>query len=146
MIQSIFPWPGETSHWAAEKHARLSLNWRDPRLRNSDSQQLFGHSTASEPSEAVNYRVRATVRVPKFAIKRYKRAVGSADAAKIGERDMYFDPASGITTPPVYDRAALSPGHEVPGPTIVDQLGSTTVVYAAQRAVVGDYLNLIITP
>jgi len=107
-------------------------------------EQLFGHSAKTEPAEAVNYRVRATVRVPKFSMKRHDRAAGPASDAKIGEREVYFDRASGMTPTPVYDRALLAPGHEVAGPAVVEQLDSTTVVYPGQRAVVDDYRNLVI--
>ena len=107
-------------------------------------EQLFGHSAKSEPAEAVNYRVRATVRAPKFSMQRGGRAAGPASDAKIGEREVYFDRASGMTPAPVYDRALLAPGHEVAGPAVVEQLDSTTVVYPGQRAVVDDYRNLVI--
>ena len=108
-------------------------------------EQLFGHSAKGEPVEAVNYRVRSTVRVPKFSMKRYDQASGSADAAKVDEREVYFDRQSGMTPTPVFDRALLSPGHEVVGPAIVEQLDSTTVIYPGQRAVVDDYRNLVIS-
>ena len=108
-------------------------------------EQLFGHSAKGEPVEAVNYRVRSTVRVPKFSMKRYDQASGPADAAKVDEREVYFDRQSGMTATPVFDRALLSPGHEVVGPAIVEQLDSTTVIYPGQRAVVDDYRNLVIS-
>ena len=108
-------------------------------------EQLFGHSAKTEPAEAVNYRVRATVRAPKFAMQRGGRASGPVSDARIGEREVYFDRASGMTATPVYDRALLAPGHEVEGPAVVEQLDSTTVVYPGQRAVVDDYGNLVIS-
>ena len=108
-------------------------------------EQLFGHSAKGEPVEAVNYRVRATVRVPKFSMKRYDRANAPVGAAKIGEREVYYDRSSGMTLTPVYDRTLLDPGHEVPGPAIIEQLDSTTVVYPGQHAVVDDYRNLIVS-
>ena len=108
-------------------------------------EQLFGHNAKGEPVEAVNYRVRATVRVPKFSMKRYDRANAPVDAAKIGEREVYYDRSSGMTLTPVYDRTLLDPGHEISGPAIIEQLDSTTVVYPGQHAVVDDYRNLIVS-
>ena len=108
-------------------------------------EQLFGHSAKTEPAEAVNYRVRATVRAPKFTMKRAAPAVGPASDARIGEREVYFDRASGMRPTPVYDRALLAPGHEIAGPAVVEQLDSTTVVYPGQSAAVDDYRNLVIT-
>ena len=108
-------------------------------------EQLFGHSAKGEPVEAVNYRVRATVRVPKFSMRRYDRSAAPVDAARIGEREVYYDRSSGMTLTPVYDRTLLGPGHEVAGPAVVEQLDSTTVVYPGQHAVVDDYRNLIVS-
>ena len=62
----------------------------------------------------------------------------------MGERPACFDSAQGTLPCPVYDRELLAPGHRFDGPAIVDQLDSTTVVYPGQRAVVDDYLNIII--
>ncbi len=108
-------------------------------------EQLFGHSAETEPAEAVNYRVRATVRVPKFAMKRYAPAQHPVAHARIGEREVYFDRASGMTPTPVYERSLLEPGHEIVGPAIIEQLDSTTAVYPGQSAIVDEYRNLIIT-
>ena len=108
-------------------------------------EQLFGHSATGEPVEAVNYRVRATVRVPKFSMKRYERAAAAIDAAKTGERKVCYEHSAGMTPTPVYDRLLLGPGHEIPGPAIIEQLDSTTVVYPGQHATVDDHRNLIVS-
>ena len=107
--------------------------------------QLFGHSAKGEPVETVNYRARATVRVPKFSMKRYEPAADAVEAARLGEREVYYDRDSGLTMTPVYDRALLGLGHEINGPAIIEQLDTTTVVYPGQSAVVDDYRNIIIT-
>ena len=101
--------------------------------------QLFGHSAKGEPVETVNYRARATVRVPKFSMKRYEPAADAVEAARLGEREVYYDRDSGLTMTPVYDRALLGLGHEINGPAIIEQLDTTTVVYPGQSAVVDDY-------
>ena len=72
------------------------------------------------------------------------RAKTTADAARTGERLACFDSSAGLAPCPVYDRDLLEPGHRFDGPAIVDQLDSTTVVYPGQRALVDDYLNIII--
>lgn len=107
-------------------------------------EQMFGHAAADEEAEAVNYRLRASAIVPKATLKRQAHADTDARVARVGERDVCFDSAQGMVPCPVYDRSLLAPSHRFDGPAIVDQLDSTTVVYPGQRALVDDYLNIII--
>ena len=107
-------------------------------------EQMFGHAAPDEEAEAVNYRLRASAVVPKATLKQQAHADTDARAARVGERDVCFDSAQGRVPCPVFDRALLAPGHRFDGPAIVDQLDSTTVVYPGQRALVDDYLNIII--
>ena len=107
-------------------------------------EQMFGHAAPDEDAEAVNYRLRASAVVPKATLKRQAHADTDARVARVGEREVCFDSAQGVMPCPVYDRAFLAPGHRFDGPAIVDQLDSTTVVYPGQRALVDDYLNIII--
>lgn len=107
-------------------------------------EKAFGHAAPDEEAEAVNYRLRASAVVPKAELKRQAEAKAGAHIARAGERPACFDSAKGMTPCPVYDRTRLAPGHRFDGPAIVDQLDSTTVVYPGQRAVVDDYLNIVI--
>ncbi len=107
-------------------------------------EQMFGHAAPDEEAEAVNYRLRASAVVPKATLKQQAHADTDARVARVGERDVCFDSAQGRVPCPVFDRALLAPGHRFDGPAIVDQLDSTTVVYPGQRALVDDYLNIII--
>lgn len=107
-------------------------------------EKAFGHAAPDEEAEAVNYRLRASAVVPKAELKRQAAAKAGAHIARSGERPACFDSAKGMIPCPVYDRMRLAPGHRFDGPAIVDQLDSTTVVYPGQRAVVDDYLNIVI--
>ena len=107
-------------------------------------EQMFGHAAADEEAEAVNYRLRASAIVPKASLKRQAHADTDSRVARVGARDACFDSAQGMVSCPVYDRALLAPSHRFDGPAIVDQLDSTTVVYPGQRALVDEYLNIII--
>ena len=108
-------------------------------------EQLFGHSAAGEPAEAVNYRLRATVMVPKFSMRRHPGGTGGPEAAIVGQRDVCYDSSKGTTPTPIYERSLLAPGHRLAGPAIVDQLDSTTVLFPGQTAEVDDYGNIIIS-
>ncbi|MCY4581480.1 MAG: hydantoinase/oxoprolinase family protein, partial [Chloroflexi bacterium] len=107
-------------------------------------EQMFGHAAPDEEAEAVNYRLRASAVVPKATLKRQAHADTDSRVARVGARNVCFDSAQGMISCPVYDRGLLAPSHRFDGPAIVDQLDSTTVVYPGQRALVDDYLNIII--
>jgi len=59
-----------------------------------------------------------------------------------GMRPVYFDGAFRDT--PIYDRAALPPGFTLEGPAVVEEFGSTTVVFPGQRLEVDAHGILII--
>ena len=44
----------------------------------------------------------------------------------------------------LYDRSDLTPGHEIAGPAVIDQLDSTTLVYPGDVARVDGACNIII--
>ena len=55
---------------------------------------------------------------------------------------MYFE--SGFTDTPIYARARLQPGDCLDGPAIVEEFGSTTVIFPSQQARVDEYANLVL--
>ncbi len=69
-------------------------------------------------------------------------ASGAADPAPKGRRPVYFGTA--FIDTPIYDRAALSPGNRLEGPAVVEEFGSTTVVFPGQRIEVDRHGILII--
>jgi len=107
--------------------------------------ELFGHSNSAEPVEAVNYRARADVEVPKASLVQYDEVQTGPELARAGERQVCFDSVQGMVTCPIYDRTLLWPGHAISGPAIVEQFDSTTVVYPGQTASVDVFKNLILT-
>ena len=46
----------------------------------------------------------------------------------------------------IYARERLQPGHELPGPAVVEQEDSTTLIHPGFRARVDRFLNLILEP
>jgi N-methylhydantoinase A len=57
-------------------------------------------------------------------------------------RHVYFDGAFRDTA--IYDRAALPPGFRIDGPAVVEEFGSTTVVFPHQRLEVDAHGILVI--
>jgi N-methylhydantoinase A len=76
--------------------------------------------------------------MPKLATR------SSATPARKSIRPVYFDGAFRET--PVYDRAALPPGFRLEGPAVVEEFGSTTVVFPDQRLEVDPHGILLIHP
>jgi len=105
--------------------------------------QLFSFSLEEE-HELVN--LRATARAPRPNIKEREWSADSSEAsvAVTGESPLFFDGNDYVAT--LYDRNRLCPGHVVPGPAIVMEMDSTTVVLPGYKASVDKVGNLLIEP
>jgi N-methylhydantoinase A len=57
-------------------------------------------------------------------------------------RRVVFDDGTVVEETPVYNRTDITPGTSLPGPTIIDQLDSTTVVPPGATVEVDEWLNL----
>ena len=68
----------------------------------------------------------------------------SAAHAQVDQHRIYFD--GDFLTTPIYDRAKLTPGNRLPGPAIVTEMDSTTVVLPDYAAEVDRYANILIRP
>lgn len=100
----------------------------------------YGHSS-TEPVETVNYRVVSTVPVDDLALD---PPSGAADPEPTTTRPVHH-PATGETIEtPIYRREDLGPAARVPGPAIVEQLDTTTVVEPHSEARVDDRGSLIL--
>jgi len=57
-------------------------------------------------------------------------------------RPVYF--ADAFRDTPIYDRASLPPGHRLTGPAVIEEFGSTTVVFPGQQVDVNPHGILIV--
>ena len=105
----------------------------------------YGYSLPEDLAELeiVNARVAAEARVTTGAAPVFG-ANGAGDPAPSGRRKM-FDEAEGWVEAPVYERTALPVGFEIPGPAIIEQLDSTTLLVPGSSARVDERFNLICT-
>ena len=69
-------------------------------------------------------------------------ARGGTTPARKSVRPVYFDGAFRDT--PIYDRAVLPPGFWLDGPAVVEEFGSTTVVFPDQHLDVDPHGILIV--
>ena len=65
-------------------------------------------------------------------------------AAQRDSRPVFFGEADEFVDCPIYDRYLLSAGTEVPGPAIVEEYDSTTVIHPEYYAAVDQYGTLLI--
>jgi N-methylhydantoinase A/oxoprolinase/acetone carboxylase beta subunit len=52
-------------------------------------------------------------------------------------RQVYFGKSAGMVEAAIYDRGALAPGFAATGPAIVEEYGSTTVIWPGDRFEIG---------
>jgi N-methylhydantoinase A len=104
--------------------------------------QIHGHSAQDRPVEAVSYRVRLRVSVPKFAPRvQESRVPCETQHARKGERTVWFDAATAVTAT-LYERDRLDVGATLVGPAIVEQFDATTVIPPLWHGTVDGYGNL----
>src|SRR5262249_48844945 len=115
-----------------------------PALRaafDAQHKAMFGHFAPRAPVEIVSFRVRGIGLVPQVAMPKFRRGEGSLVDARRGERRVRFEGAE--VECPVYWRARLDVGLTIPGPAVIDQLDSTTLICPGQVACVDEWKNLI---
>jgi N-methylhydantoinase A len=107
-------------------------------------EQNSGHKAETEPVELVSLRLISLGLVPQAKLSPGKVTGRSVEAAKLGERKVYFGKEHGLLSTQIYHRDLFEPGHRIAGPAIVEQLDTTTVIHPEQEATVDEYRNIII--
>ena len=104
-------------------------------------EQRYGYAMTDAPVEVVTLRLRASG--PGAQTDFQRRPLGPADAshALLGEKPVWFQ-ADTPTPTAAYDRARLQPGNRFPGPAVVYQFDTTTVIPPGWDAHVDGWGNL----
>lgn len=105
-------------------------------------QSRYGH-TMDDPPQVVHLRVRAVGENDKPALE---RASATDDPAPepVDTREAYCFAAEETVAFDRYDRAQLAPGHELPGPAIVQEPTTTIVFHSDQSAAIDEYGHILI--
>jgi N-methylhydantoinase A len=109
-------------------------------------QRTYGYCYADEPEqriEWVNLRVTGVgpLQRPTIALRERVSSDG-VERAVTGRRSVFFDEGEIATT--IYRRDLFQPDDCFEGPAVVEEFGSTTVVFPRQRARVDAFGNLLI--
>lgn len=107
-------------------------------------QRFYSYCEPHETVELVNLRVRAIGRTAGVRLVPKARLAGSPSQAIKGRRPVYFE-GLGRVEVPIYNRELLHIGQSFPGPCLVEERISTTVVTPNSFATVDGFGNLIIS-
>jgi N-methylhydantoinase A len=101
-----------------------------------DYERRYGHADRRAGVEIQALHLSAMARLHRPELARLRRTqTGSRRAPS--RRTVYFASAGAFAPTPVYDRFALDPGFAAPGPAIIEEYGSTTVILPEDRFEIG---------
>jgi N-methylhydantoinase A len=108
--------------------------------------RLYGFDLPHVEREIVHIRAVGVGRMPPLPRAALSRAPGPDASEACIERDhrAYFD--GELLAMPIYDRDRLRAGHCLPGPAIVTEMDSTTLIEPGSAAQVDEAGNLLIRP
>ena len=106
-------------------------------------EKIYGKGTAYRKAgvELSHFVVTATVRTYKPKLKALPPQGESPNAARVGEREVYFDR---FIAAPVYRMERLAPKNRIAGPAVIESPATTMLLHPDQMATVDAYLNLLI--
>jgi N-methylhydantoinase A len=103
--------------------------------------QTFGYDYAGQQKvEFVNFCVSGFGLIERPQLPKLDTVHGSPKPS--GTRAVYFDGA--FLDTPIYQRPTLAPGARIDGPAVIEEFGSTTVVFPRQRLEVDPHGILIL--
>ena len=115
------------------------------RSRFDDLHESYhGHAARDAQVETVSYRLRARMEVAKVEPVRVNLRE-DPEPAPTAVRSAIFEDSKVYETP-IHDRSALSAGHMLQGPIIIEQFDTTTVVPPGWHVSIDAYANLVIRP
>jgi N-methylhydantoinase A len=104
-------------------------------------EQRYAHHSPEEPVEMVNIRLGAIGKRPKL---KFPGLTAGGTAMPVGERPAYFGSASKPLIAKVYRRDNLGAGAEIAGPALIQEHGTSTVLFEHDRCRVAASGELII--
>jgi N-methylhydantoinase A len=100
-----------------------------------DYRQRYGHADSKAPAEFQALHLSAFARLKQPDIARLPRAAVTPHATHA--RRVYIGNAGGWVNAQIFDRDALEPGFNAAGPAIIEEYGSTTLVWPGDRFEIG---------
>jgi len=103
-----------------------------------DYKRRYGHadSKAATELQALHLSAFARLRRPDLANLRRRTSPGTASAPRT--RPVYFGGVRGTVETTIYDRDGLERGFKADGPAVIEEYGSTTLIWPGDRFEVGE--------
>jgi N-methylhydantoinase A len=123
--------------------AQLKAGKRDLIRKAFDAlyEHRYAHHSPEEPVEMVNIRLGVIGKRTKLNFPRLGK---SQKVTAVARRDVYFDDPKKPVRCPVYQRSALKAGARIVGPALVQEHGTTTVLFRKDACKVAPSGELII--
>ncbi len=102
----------------------------------------YAHHSPDEPVEMVNIRL---AMIGKRAKLTFPPVPATASATPTRQREVYFTDARKPLRCPVYQREALGAGNRIAGPALIQEHGTTTVLFERDACTVAPSGELLIT-
>jgi len=100
-----------------------------------DYKRRYGHADARAPAEFQALHLSAFARLKQPEIARLPRAAAKSQPAQ--SRKLYIGNAGGWLDGQIFHRDALEPGFSATGPAVIEEYGSTTLVWPGDRFEIG---------
>ena len=100
-----------------------------------DYKRRYGHADAQAPAEFQALHLSAFTRLQRPELERLPRA--ATDKRTTATRGL-FRQRPAVLDAQIYDRTALAPGFKAAGPALIEEYGSTTLIWPGDRFEVGD--------
>jgi N-methylhydantoinase A len=110
---------------------------------DEEHRRLFTFNMDAE-HELVNLRAVAIGRALDLPSPELARGDGNPGAAKVRDHQLWMDGA--VQAAAIYDRALLRQGDVIPGPAVVTEMDSTTLIETRHIGTVDAFGNILITP
>ena len=108
-----------------------------------DYKRRYGHADAKAPAEFQALHLSALARLKQPDVARLPRAAIPTETALT--RKIFIGNAGGWLDAKIYHRDALEPGFTAAGPAVIEEYGSTTVVWPGDKFAIGSLREITIS-
>ena len=105
-------------------------------------EQRYAHHSPDEPVEMINIRLAMIGKRPQLS---FPRLAERRDDKPSHQREVYLLDAKKPTRCPVYQRTTLTAGNRITGPALIQEFGTTTVLFDRDACTVAPSGELIVT-
>ena len=106
--------------------------------------QGYGFHAVDEPIMVVQAKLTAVGRLAKPSISQ-SHLEAQVDHRGTQTREVFFGESGGFVECPIYHRSGLETNSTLPGPAVIQELGSTTLIHPGSHFHLDDYANILIT-